>query len=195
MRRAGSGRREQTDIDGIQKRSKKVKKQSSSSYNKERQEDLVPLKPLLQEEESRREDALVLKVQQCKRMFDFSDATIDIRNKEIKRSALYDIVEYLVTQKIRVVTERTIKEIVDCARVNMFRDMNSGQENELDLDEDEPILEESWPHLSSVYEMLLKLIEHPEFEPKVAKKYIDQSFIQVSPDFSAITIPSSGERS
>ena len=105
-----------------------------------------------------------------------------VRNKEIKRSALYDIVEYLVTQKIRVVTERTIKEIVDCARVNMFRDMNSGQENELDLDEDEPILEESWPHLSSVYEMLLKLIEHPEFEPKVAKKYIDQSFIQVRAD-------------
>ena len=65
-------------------------------------------------------------------------------------------------------------------KVNIFRDMNPGQDSELDfMDEDEPILEESWPHLSLVYDMLLKLIEHPEFEPKLAKRYIDQSVIQV----------------
>ena len=180
MRKGGAGRREQADIDGLNKRSKKVKKQSSSSYNREKKEDLVPLKPLMQEDESRREDALIAKVQQCKRVFDFSDATLDVRNKEIKRSALYDIVDYLLTQKSRVVTERVIREVVDCSRINIFRDMNPGQDSELDfMDEDEPILEESWPHLSSVYDMLLKLIEHPEFEPKVAKKFIDQSFIQV----------------
>ncbi|XP_075256405.1 serine/threonine-protein phosphatase 2A 56 kDa regulatory subunit epsilon isoform-like [Convolutriloba macropyga] len=179
MRRSGAGKKEQADIDGLNRRSKKVKKQSSSSYNREKKEDLVPLKPLVQEEEGRREEALIAKVQQCKRVFDFSDATVDVRNKEIKRSALYDIVDYLVTQKTRVVTERVIKEIVECSKVNIFRDMNPGQDSELDfMDEDEPILEESWPHLSLVYDMLLKLIEHPEFEPKLAKRYIDQSVIQ-----------------
>jgi len=179
MNKSSKTKREQTDIDGINRRSKKVKKQSSSSYNKEKKEDLVPLKPLMQEDESKREDALIAKVEQCKRVFSFADATVDVRNKEIKRSALYDIVDYLMSQKQKVVTERVVREIVDCAKLNIFRDFNPGADSELDfMDDDEPILEESWPHLSSVYDMLLKLIEHPEFEPKVAKRYIDQAMIQ-----------------
>ena len=179
MRRSGNQKREQpADIDGINKRSKKVKKQSSSSYNRDRQEDLIPLKALMQEEESRRPEALIAKIHQCKRVFDFSDATSEVRNKEIKRSALMDIADYLATQKLRVVNEKVIREVVDCSRLNIFRDMNPGQD-ELDLDEDDPIYEESWPHLSLVYDMLLKLIEHPEFETRVAKKYVDHRFVQV----------------
>jgi serine/threonine-protein phosphatase 2A regulatory subunit B' len=46
-----------------------------------------------------------------------------------------------------------------------------------DPEEDEPVLESSWPHLQIVYELFLRFIASPDFNPNFAKKYIDQSFI------------------
>lgn len=46
-----------------------------------------------------------------------------------------------------------------------------------DPEEDEPVLEVAWPHLQIVYEFFLRLIESPDFNTNIAKKYIDQHFI------------------
>ena len=50
-----------------------------------------------------------------------------------------------------------------------------------DPEEDEPVLENAWPHLQIVYEFLLRFIESPDFNTNTAKKFIDQKFVlQVS---------------
>jgi serine/threonine-protein phosphatase 2A regulatory subunit B' len=46
-----------------------------------------------------------------------------------------------------------------------------------DPEEDEPVLEASWPHLQYVYEFLLRYVVSNETDPKVVKKYIDTQFL------------------
>lgn len=46
-----------------------------------------------------------------------------------------------------------------------------------DPEEDEPVLENAWPHLQIVYEFLLRFIESPDFNTNTAKKFIDQKFV------------------
>ena len=48
---------------------------------------------------------------------------------------------------------------------------------EFDPEEDEPTLETSWPHLQLIYEFFLRFLESQDFQPSVAKKYIDQKFV------------------
>lgn len=51
------------------------------------------------------------------------------------------------------------------------------QGDAFDPEEDEPCLEAAWPHLSIVYEFFLRFIESADFQPNIAKKYIDQNFV------------------
>jgi hypothetical protein len=46
-----------------------------------------------------------------------------------------------------------------------------------DPEEDEPVLEQAWPHLQIVYEFFLRFLESPEFNINFAKKSIDHKFI------------------
>jgi serine/threonine-protein phosphatase 2A regulatory subunit B' len=47
-----------------------------------------------------------------------------------------------------------------------------------DPEEDEPVLENAWPHLQLVYEFLLRFIESPDFNTNAAKKLFDQKFVR-----------------
>lgn len=47
----------------------------------------------------------------------------------------------------------------------------------MDPDEDEPNLEESWPHLQVVYELLLKFVMSSEIEPEHIRNALDNAFI------------------
>lgn len=64
--------------------------------------------------------------------------------------------------------------------VNLFRTLPPSQNPngaEFDPEEDEPTLEVAWPHLQFVYEFFLRLLESPDFQPSIAKRYIDHKFI------------------
>ncbi|XP_015680818.1 serine/threonine-protein phosphatase 2A 56 kDa regulatory subunit beta isoform [Protobothrops mucrosquamatus] len=61
--------------------------------------------------------------------------------------------------------------------VNIFRILPPSENPEFDPEEDEPNLEPSWPHLQLVYEFFLRFLESPDFQPSVAKRYIDQKFV------------------
>jgi hypothetical protein len=63
---------------------------------------------------------------------------------------------------------------------NLFRGLapnNPTPHAQYDPDEDEPVLEASWPHLQYVYEFLLRFVVSNETDPKVVKKYITQDFL------------------
>lgn len=64
--------------------------------------------------------------------------------------------------------------------VNTFRTISpqAVPANEVyEPDEEEPALETAWPHLQLVYELFLRFVESPEFNPQVARKHIDQKFV------------------
>ena len=47
---------------------------------------------------------------------------------------------------------------------------------EYDPEEDEPVLNPSWPHLQIVYEFLLRFIVHSAIQAKTCKKIVDADF-------------------
>ncbi|KAJ8660417.1 hypothetical protein O0I10_003875 [Lichtheimia ornata] len=126
-----------------------------------------------------RQDLFIQKIRQCTVVFDFSDASSELREKEIKRQTLQEILEY-VNMNRGVLTEAVYPEIVNMFSINLFRTIPP-QVNPVgdafDPEEDEPVLELAWPHLQIVYEFFLRFLESPEFNIAYAKKHIDQKFI------------------
>ncbi|XP_012275567.1 serine/threonine-protein phosphatase 2A 56 kDa regulatory subunit gamma isoform isoform X2 [Orussus abietinus] len=160
---------------------KKDKRQSSSRFNISKNRELQKL-PLLTEAQqgNEREELFIQKLRQCCVLFDFeSDPLSDLKWKEVKRGALQEMVEY-VTKNKNVITEAIYPEAVNMFAVNLFRTLPpSSNPNgaEFDPEEDEPTLEAAWPHLQLVYEFFLRLLESQDFQPSVAKRYIDHKFV------------------
>lgn len=65
--------------------------------------------------------------------------------------------------------------IMNCVRANICRSLPP-QTEDYDPEEDEPVLEPSWPHLQVVYEFFLRFVVSSEVNAKVAKKYVDATF-------------------
>ncbi|KAH0622720.1 hypothetical protein JD844_025262 [Phrynosoma platyrhinos] len=105
------------------------------------------------------------------------DSVSDLRNKEIKRATLNELVEYVSTNR-GVITESAYSDIVKMISSNIFRTLPPSENPDFDPEEDEPTLEASWPHIQLVYEFLLRFLESPDFQPSIAKRYIDQKFVQ-----------------
>uniref|UniRef100_A0A1B0CF27 Serine/threonine protein phosphatase 2A regulatory subunit n=1 Tax=Lutzomyia longipalpis TaxID=7200 RepID=A0A1B0CF27_LUTLO len=158
---------------------KKDKRQNSSRFNVSKNRELNAL-PLLEEASSNeREDLFIQKLRQCCVLFDFSEPLSDLKWKEVKRAALHEMVEYL-SQHSGIVTENIYPEAINMFAINLFRTLPpSSNPNgaEFDPEEDEPTLEASWPHLQFVYDLFLRFLESPDFQPATAKRYIDQQFV------------------
>lgn len=143
-------------------------------------QELVKLPPIKDASTAEREQLFVQKLRQCCLLFDFADEPLsDLKWKEVKRAALLEMVEYVTAQR-GVITEPIYPEAVNMFAINLFRTLPpSSNPNgaEFDPEEDEPTLEAAWPHLQLVYELFLRLLESPDFQPNIAKKYIDQKFV------------------
>ncbi|XP_050294069.1 serine/threonine-protein phosphatase 2A 56 kDa regulatory subunit gamma isoform-like isoform X2 [Anthonomus grandis grandis] len=159
---------------------KKEKRHSSSRFNVTRNMELEMLPLIKESPPQEKENLFVQKLRQCCVLFDFaSDPLSDLKWKEVKRTTLTEMVEY-VTQNKGVITENVYPEIVTMFSVNLFRTLPpSSNPNgaEFDPEEDEPTLEAAWPHLQLVYELFLRVLEAPDFQANVAKRYIDQKFV------------------
>jgi len=159
---------------------KKERRQSSSRFNISKNRELQKLPSLKDATSQEREDLFVQKIRQCGVLFDFvQDPLSDLKYKEVKRAALHEMVEYVTTQR-GVITEPIYPEAVHMFSVNLFRTLPpSSNPNgaEFDPEEDEPTLEAAWPHLQLVYEFFLRFLESPDFQPNIAKRYIDQKFV------------------
>uniref|UniRef100_A0A4W6EK36 Protein phosphatase 2 regulatory subunit B'beta n=1 Tax=Lates calcarifer TaxID=8187 RepID=A0A4W6EK36_LATCA len=121
-------------------------------------------------------DLFCKKLQQCCVLFDFLDCVADLKGKEIKRAALNELVESVATSR-GVLIEPLYPEAIKMISVNIFRTLPPSENPEFDPEEDEPTLEASWPHLQLVYEFFLRFLESPDFQPSMAKRYVDQKFV------------------
>lgn len=75
-----------------------------------------------------------------------------------------------------------MEEATKMVAANVFRSLppsvheNTGVES-LDFEEEEPAMEPAWSHLQVVYDFFLRFIMSSETDAKIAKRYIDHSFV------------------
>ncbi|KAI4336628.1 hypothetical protein L6164_015129 [Bauhinia variegata] len=130
---------------------------------------------------SEKQSLFIKKLKMCSVVFDFTDPTKHLKEKEIKRQTLVELVDHVTSANSKF-TENVIQEVVNMVSVNIFRTLSpqpreSKHVEALDVDEEEPSMDPAWPHLQIVYELFLRLVASPELDAKLAKRYIDQSFI------------------
>jgi serine/threonine-protein phosphatase 2A regulatory subunit B' len=58
-----------------------------------------------------REELFVQKLQQCHVIFDFNDASSELKGKQIKAQTLHEMLEYITTQR-GIITESLYPEVV-----------------------------------------------------------------------------------
>ncbi|MED6213399.1 hypothetical protein PIB30_092893 [Stylosanthes scabra] len=117
------------------------------------------------------------KLSLCCIMFDFTNPNINkdaILQKDLKRRTLLELVDFVSSwyDSNNKFNEATILAMRGTFAINLFRVFPPNHS-----DDGEPRFDLAWPHLQIVYELLLKFITSPGLDAKIAKKYIDQSFI------------------
>ncbi|KAI9170207.1 hypothetical protein LWI28_024452 [Acer negundo] len=130
---------------------------------------------------SEKQNLLIRKMNLCCVMFDFTDPTKNLKEKDIKRQTLLEIVDYLTSANGKF-TETLMQEVIKMVSVNLFRPLiPQPRENKVlesfDLEEEDPLMDPAWPHLQIVYEFLLRFVASPETDAKLAKRYVDHSFV------------------
>ncbi|XP_035678771.1 serine/threonine-protein phosphatase 2A 56 kDa regulatory subunit epsilon isoform-like isoform X2 [Branchiostoma floridae] len=158
------------------KKPKQKRSQASSRYKAKGGTELVPLPQLKDATPAEQQELFLKKLQQCSVLFDFADDCVsELRSMEVKRFSLIEVLDHI--GKTGVLLEQTYPEVVKMIAANIFRPLPPAENAEFDPDEDEPTFEASWPHLQIVYEIVLRFLESPEFQPTIAKKYVDQRFV------------------
>jgi serine/threonine-protein phosphatase 2A regulatory subunit B' len=165
------------NIEGI----RTPKRQHSSRFDisDQRQRELEKLPGFHEVPPNKREELFVQKIDQCNIIFDFNDASGDMKSKEIKRLALHELLDYVANNR-QVITEKMYPLVVQMFAKNLFRPIPppmNPQGEAFDPEEDEPVLEVAWPHIQVVYEFFLRFIESQDFNTNIAKAYIDHSFV------------------
>ncbi|KAG9041385.1 hypothetical protein FS837_012327, partial [Tulasnella sp. UAMH 9824] len=139
---------------------KPPRKQRSSRFVTPEKVDIEKLPSFSEVAHSDRPELFVRKLNQCSVVFDFNDASSELKGKQIKAAALHDMLEYITTQR-GVITENVYPEVVKMFATNLFRSIPP-QVNPVgdafDPEEDEPVLEMAWPHLQIVYEFFLRFV-------------------------------------
>ncbi|KAK0383775.1 hypothetical protein NLU13_9686 [Sarocladium strictum] len=155
------------------------RRQHSSRFDISAHRELEKLPGFHEVPPQRRQELFMEKIDQCNVIFDFNDASGDMKSKEIKRLALHELLDYVANNR-QVITEPMYPRVVDMFAKNLFRPIPppmNPQGEAFDPEEDEPVLEVAWPHIQVVYEFFLRFIESQDFNTNIAKTYIDQSFV------------------
>ncbi|ETW85798.1 hypothetical protein HETIRDRAFT_379932 [Heterobasidion irregulare TC 32-1] len=158
---------------------KPPRKQRSSRFVVTEKVEIERLPPFMETPPNERPQLFLKKLHQCHVLFDFNDASSELRGKQIKAQTLHEMLEYITTQR-GVITESVYPEVVKMFATNLFRSIPppvNPTGDAFDPEEDEPVLELAWPHLKIVYEFFLRFVESPDFNTNLAKRYIDQTFV------------------
>ncbi|XP_010556177.1 PREDICTED: serine/threonine protein phosphatase 2A 57 kDa regulatory subunit B' theta isoform-like [Tarenaya hassleriana] len=130
---------------------------------------------------SERPNLFIRKLNLCSVVFDFTDPTKNGKEKDMKRQTLLELVDY-VTSANGKFSETVMQSAARMVSANLFRSLSpQPRENKVvegfDLEEEEPSMDPAWPHLQIVYEFLLRFVASPETDAKLAKRFIDHSFV------------------
>jgi serine/threonine-protein phosphatase 2A regulatory subunit B' len=91
----------------------------------------------------------VQKLHLCSFTFDFTDPSKNVKEKEIKRQTLLELVDYANSGQGKF-TEAVSEDIIFMISQNLFRTLPPSRSHDVDNfdpEEEEPMLEPGWPHL------------------------------------------------
>ncbi|CAN8266462.1 unnamed protein product [Cochlearia groenlandica] len=131
---------------------------------------------------SEKQELFLKKVNLCCVVFDFVvEPQQNLKEKEIKRQTLLEVVDYVISYGNGKFPETVIQEATKMISANLFSNPHQQCKNKaqeaLETEEEEGSLNPSWPHLQIVYEFLLRIVATPTTDAKIAKKYFDHTFI------------------
>jgi serine/threonine-protein phosphatase 2A regulatory subunit B' len=95
---------------------KTPRKQRSSRFYVTERVDIEKLPNFNEVRPEERNDLFIQKLQQCRVVFDFNDASSELRGKQIKAQTLHEMLEY-ITQQRNVITESIYPEVVGMVRL------------------------------------------------------------------------------
>ncbi|KAJ0469685.1 putative protein phosphatase 2A, regulatory B subunit, B56, armadillo-like helical [Helianthus annuus] len=130
---------------------------------------------------SEKENLCIRKLSMCCVVCDFTDPTKNLKEKEVKRQILVELVDYVPSANGKF-SETVMQEVVKMVSANIFRRLTpQPRDNKMletfDGEEEEHSMDPAWPHLGLVYEFLLRFVHSSGTDAKVAKRYIDHGFI------------------
>ncbi|XP_039274797.2 serine/threonine-protein phosphatase 2A 56 kDa regulatory subunit alpha isoform-like [Styela clava] len=125
---------------------------------------------------SERLELFARKLHACCTCYNFADENSDLQAKELKLVYLQEIIEYIdLTQGVLTHEPIYALSTVMISR-NIFRTF-APKDPDYDPDEDDAIFDPAWPHLELVYQYFLHFLEANDFQPSIAKKYMDTRFV------------------
>ena len=101
---------------------------------------------------SEKQALFIKKLHLCAFTFDFTDQAKHVREKEIKRQTLLELVDFVNSGNGKF-SEGVAEDVIFMLSSNLFRALpasKSGEQDNLDPDEEEPALEPTWPHLQVI---------------------------------------------
>ncbi|XP_065021130.1 serine/threonine protein phosphatase 2A 57 kDa regulatory subunit B' theta isoform-like isoform X1 [Musa acuminata AAA Group] len=121
------------------------------------------------------------KLDLCSVVFDFTDPSKNLKEKDIKRQTLLELVDYVSSASGKF-PETVMQETTKMVSINLFRNLTIPPREhmvleKIDAEEEEPVMDPAWTHLQIVYELFLRFVASPETDAKLAKRYIDHSFV------------------
>lgn len=163
----------------VSARSNAAKRMSSAVFPASIVAGIEPLLAFKDVPSTEKQNLFISKLNLCCMIFDFEDPSKSFKEKDIKRQLLTELVDFVGTGPPRF-TEQAIVAMCKMCAVNLFRvfppnyrSSSNGGEN----DDDEPVFDPAWSHLQLVYELLLKFVISSSLDAKIAKKFVDHSFI------------------
>ncbi|WOK99151.1 serine/threonine protein phosphatase [Canna indica] len=163
----------------VPSRSTTVKRTASAIFPSSVATSIEPLLSFKDVPNSEKQNLFISKLNHCCVVFDFSDPNKNSAEKDMKRQALLDLIDYVDAASSRF-TEPMISASCKMFASNLFRAFPSNTRSSSgsgETEEEEPMFEPAWSHLQLVYDFLLKFIESSSLDAKIGKKYIDHSFI------------------
>ncbi|XVE70382.1 hypothetical protein DITRI_Ditri10aG0068100 [Diplodiscus trichospermus] len=125
-----------------------------------------------------KQNLFISKLNLCCEVSDFTDPEKTTAEQDLKRQTLIELVDFVSLGSAKF-NETAISAVCKMCATNLFRVFppkyrSSSASGEA---EDEPMFDPAWSNLQLVYDLLLHFISYNSLDAKVAKKYVDHSFI------------------
>lgn len=123
------------------------------------------------------------KIQLCSQIFDFNNDNDRTAEKQERLNILGELSDMVTNQShMNAWIAPNLELIINMIKINIFRPLpvvkKQGVAGETPQEEEEIIIDPSWPHLQPVYEFFLQLIINESIDVKSLRSYINHKFIQ-----------------
>ncbi|KAL6974342.1 hypothetical protein U1Q18_028525 [Sarracenia purpurea var. burkii] len=129
---------------------------------------------------SEKQNLFVSKLNLCCSVYDLSkNSDRNCADKDLKHQILIELVDVVASGSAKF-TEPAIASMCKMCSSNLFRYFPPkfrSYSTHGETEDEEPMFDPSWSHLQHVYDLLLRFISSDSLDVKVAKKYVDHSFI------------------